>query len=334
MEKEHYIGVDISKRTIDVAIYVKSQAKKGTFPHETFSNSEDGFKDMKKWLRKQGVVLSKSLFCMEATGNYTYELCLYLEQLDVAYSIQSPLHLKRSFGLTHGKNDKVDASRIAYYAYLHRDDIKLSKLASDSVRKLKSLIAERKSLVVEIARCKAQLKEVGEHTPSAGTIKRTEALQLFLESQVESIEEEMAQTIESDEKMNTNYRLLLSIDGIGIVNAINTIIATHNFAMFDNARQYASYIGVAPFEHISGTSVRGRTHVEPGAKMLKADLTGAVRSCINHDKEIRKYYDRKIAEGKAFGIVANAIKFKLLLRMFAVIKRGTPFVRKPDFIYQ
>ena len=271
---------------------------------------------------------------MEATGNYTYELCLFLEQQSVDYSIQSPIHLKRSFGLTHGKNDKVDASRIAYYAYLHREDIKLSKLASDSVRKLKALIAERKSLVVEIARCKSQLKEVGEHAPSAGTVKRTEALQEFLESQVESIEEEMAQTIEADEQMKTNYNLLLSVDGIGIVNAINTIIATHNFAMFDNARQYASYIGVAPFEHTSGTSVRGRTHVEPGAKTLKADLTGAVRSCINHDKEIRKYYDRKIAEGKAFGIVANAIKFKLLLRMFAVIKRGTPFVRKPDFIYQ
>lgn len=334
MEKDHYIGVDISKKTIDVAIYVKNQAKKGTFPHETFQNTAEGFKDMKRWLRKQSVVLSKSLFCMEATGNYTYELCLFLEQMGVAYSIQSPLHLKRSFGLTHGKNDKVDASRIAYYAYLHREDIKLSKLASGNVRKLKSLIAERKSLVVEIARCKAQLKETGENAPSPGTIKRTEALQLFLENQVESIEEEMAQTIETDEQMRTNYNLLLSVDGIGIVNAINTIIATHNFEMFDNARQYASYIGVAPFEHTSGTSVRGRTHVEPGAKMLKADLTGAVRSCINHDKEIRRYYDRKIAEGKAYGVVANAIKFKLLLRMFAVIKRRTPFVRKPDFIYQ
>ena len=332
MEKDHYIGVDISKRTIDVAVYAKNQTKKGAFPHETFQNTAEGFKDMKRWLRKQNAVLSKSLFCMEATGTYTYELCLFLEQLGVAYSIQSPLHLKRSFGLTHGKNDKVDASRIAYYAYLHREDIKLSKLASESVRKLKSLIAERKSLVVETARCKAHLKEAGENAPSPGTVKRTEALQLFLESQVESIEEEMAQTIESDEQMKTNYNLLLSVDGIGIVNAINTIIATHNFAMFDNARQYASYIGVAPFEHTSGTSVRGRTHVEPGAKMLKADLTGAVRSCINHDKEIRKYYERKIAEGKAYGVVANAIKFKLLLRMFAVIKRGTPFVKKADHL--
>ena len=51
------------------------------------------------------------------------------------------------------------------------------------------------------------------------------------------------------------------------------------------------------------------------------------------DTNIKKYYERKMAEGKAYGVVANAIKFKLLLRMFAVIKRQTPFVRKPDFIF-
>lgn len=331
MKKNHYIGVDISKKTIDVAVYKKERVKNSTLC-EKFLNSPEGFKEMKKWLRKHAVSLKDSLFCMEATGHYTYELCLFLEQHKVDYSVQSPLHLKRSFGLTHGKNDKVDAYRIAYYAYLHREDIKFSKLASNSVQTLKSLIAERKSLVVEIARCKAQLKEFAMHTPHSGTIERTKALKRFLEDQVETIEKEMHQTIEADEQLKTNYNLLLSIDGIGVVNAINTIIATHNFEMFDNARQYASYIGVAPFEHTSGTSVRGRTHVEVGAKMLKADLTGAVSSCINHDKEIKKYYERKIAEGKAYGVVANAIKFKLLLRMFAVIKRQSPFVRKPTYL--
>ena len=331
MQKDFYIGVDISKKTIDVAIYKKEKASKAS-ACEKFSNSPDGFKEMKRWLRKCGVSLTNALFCMEATGHYTYDLCLFLEQQEVSYSVQSPLHLKRSFGLTHGKNDKVDAYRIASYAYLHREDIKLSQLATNNIRKLKALMAERKSLVVEIARCKAQLKEVGSHSSSPGTIKRTKELLEFLETQVQDIEKDMAQTIDSDAELKNNYQLLLTISGIGIVNAVNTIVATHNFKMFDNARQYASYIGVAPFEHTSGTSVRGKTHVEPGAKMLKADLTGAVRTCINHDKEIQKYYERKIAEGKSYGVVANAIKFKLLLRMFAVIKRGTPFVKKADHL--
>ena len=331
MQKDFYIGVDISKKTIDVAIYKKEKSSKVSVC-EKFPNSSDGFKEMKRWLHKCGVSLTNALFCMEATGHYTYDLCLFLEQQEGSYSVQSPLHLKRSFGLTHGKNDKVDAYRIASYAYLHREDIKLSKLATNSIRKLKALMAERKSLVVEIARCKAQLKEVGSHSSSSGTIKRTKELLEFLETQVLDIEKDMEQTIDFDAELKNNYQLLQTISGIGIVNAVNTIVATHNFKMFDNARQYASYIGVAPFEHTSGTSVRGKTHVEPGAKMLKADLTGAVRTCINHDKEIQKYYERKIEKGKSYGVVANAIKFKLLLRMFAVIKRGTPFVKKADHL--
>lgn len=130
MKKDHYIGVDISKKTIDVAIYVKNPTGKFPIPHETFQNGNNGFKEMNRWLRSKGVAISKSFFCMEATGTYTYELCLFLEKHKVSYSVQSPLHLKRSFGLTHGKNDKVDAARIAYYAYLHREDIKESRLYS------------------------------------------------------------------------------------------------------------------------------------------------------------------------------------------------------------
>jgi transposase len=139
MKKDYYIGVDIPKKSIDVAIYVKNHTSKLVISYETFQNGNEGFKEMNRWLGSKGVTISKSFFCMEATGTYTYELCQFLEEHKVPYSVQSPLHLKRSFGLTHGKNDKVDAGRIAYYAYLHREDIKVSRLASDSVRKLKSL---------------------------------------------------------------------------------------------------------------------------------------------------------------------------------------------------
>ena len=47
MKKDHYIGVDISKKTFDVAVYVNSKASKCSFPHESFNNSEEGFKEMR-----------------------------------------------------------------------------------------------------------------------------------------------------------------------------------------------------------------------------------------------------------------------------------------------
>ena len=52
----------------------------------------------------------------------------------------------------------------------------------------------------------------------------------------------------------------------------------------------------------------------------------AARCAIAYDNEIKGYYQRKRDEGKVFGVVLNAVKFKLVERMFAVVKRGTPFV--------
>ena len=74
-------------------------------------------------------------------------------------------------------------------------------------------------------------------------------------------------------------------------------------------------------------SIKVKTRVYPtGAKLLKADLSQAANSAIVWDKEMKEYYERKRKEGKAYGVVLNAVKFKLVGRMFAVVKRGTPFV--------
>ena len=85
---------------------------------------------------------------------------------------------------------------------------------------------------------------------------------------------------------------------------------------------------MAPFEHISGTSIRGKTRVSHIAnKRIKANLNNAARSAVQNDPELRIYYDRKAKDGKEHGVIMNAIKFKLITRVFAVINRGTPFVR-------
>ena len=113
-----------------------------------------------------------------------------------------------------------------------------------------------------------------------------------------------------------------------MVNATMMILCTNNFEGITNARSFACYCGVAPFEYSSGTSIRGKTKVSHLAnKKMKTDLTNAARSAVVHDPEMRIYYKRKRAEGKAYGTVMNAVKFKIITRAFAVIKRGTPFVK-------
>lgn len=115
--------------------------------HERFANSATGGKQLLTWLKKHRVILDQCFLAMEHTGWYTLELCCFLQDQQRAFALYSPLHLKRSLGLTRGKNDRVDAQRIARYAFLHRHELKPTLLPSGSLLKLKNLFAFRERLV-------------------------------------------------------------------------------------------------------------------------------------------------------------------------------------------
>jgi transposase len=143
---------------------------------------------------------------------------------------------------------------------------------------------------------------------------------------IENLEVEMMQIIMKDEEMHLNFTLITSIKGIGKVNGLMTIAYTENFTSFINPRSYAVYVGVIPFDHSSGTSIRGRKRVSHIAnKELKQELNQAARSAMVWDREMNAYAERKM-ETKCYKIVLNNIKFKLILRMFAVVKKGEMYV--------
>ena len=134
--------------------------------------------------------------------------------------------------------------------------------------------------------------------------------------------------LEEDAVVKKNFELLKTVIGIGRITALGFLIFTQNFTAFDNARQFNCYAGVAPFENSSGTSLKGKTKISVlSNKKMKALLGNGVNSAIQHDKEFKNYYDKKIKEGKHKQSVKNALKSKIISRAFAVIKRQTPFVK-------
>ena len=140
------------------------------------------------------------------------------------------------------------------------------------------------------------------------------------------VEQEIKQIISSNEAFYQNYRILTSIKGIGPVNAWMTIAYTENFTLFPDARKYAVYIGVVPFANSSGTSLRGKSRVSHIAhKELKQELNQAAKVAIAYDREMGEYAARKLVN-KCYGIVLNNVKFKLILRMFSLIKRQEKYV--------
>ena len=325
MNYKWFVGIDISKKTLDVTLFSNELKKKSSYGQ--FCNANKGYESMVTWLNKLGVSNSSVVICMEHTGVYGMELAWFLEKNKLVYSMVSPLHIKRSLGLVRGKNDKVDSYQISRYCYLHRDEIHQTKLPQEVIRTLKSLYKERERLVKMQTSEKIVLSELRKSN-TASTIKRIESRLELFSKDIENIEQEIKQIINCDLNIKRNYQLMRSVIGIGLINSVLFLINTCNFQSFTDARKYACYGGVAPFDNTSGTSIRGKTQVSHLAnKCIKVNLSNAARSAIQNDPELRLYYNRKLKEGKEHGIIMNAVKFKLIARVFAVVKRGTPFVK-------
>jgi transposase len=132
--------------------------------------------------------------------------------------------------------------------------------------------------------------------------------------------------IEQSEALQKNYQLLTSIKGVGLITAVYMIAYTENFQKFSNSRQFSCYAGVVPFEHSSGTSIRGKSRVSHYAnKKAKRLLNLAASVAIQHNGELKQYYQRRVGEGKSKMSTLNMIRNKLVDRMFAVVKRQTPY---------
>ncbi len=315
------LGVDVSKLTLDISCAERRL-------HLKIENNSKGFSMLKKWCRENGIDLAQTLVVMEYTGGYEYRLMQFLESKEIAYTRVPGLEIKNSMGMVRGKNDRDDSFRIAQYG-----EEKIKRLDADrpldtNLLRLRQLLSFRKRIVRENAGLKATLGERGHMLATKGdTVGRILRAKIKSDTRfIAELEREMMELVRADAKMLQNYRIITSIRGIGPINGMMTIAYTENFQSFTDARKYAVYVGVVPFEHTSGTSIRGRSHVSHLAhKELKQELNQAAKTSMQHDPEIREYARRKLAD-KCYNLVLNNVKFKLILRMFSLVKRGEKYV--------
>lgn len=328
MKKTEFIGIDISKDYIDCAL--THIDKPGSFKDKKFKNELKGFEEMEQWLSKQKVDLKSSLFCMEHTGTYGLLLFAWLSQKELDYCVEPGLQIKRSLGMTRGKDDKIDARRIADYALTHNAKLKLFTFPSDLIVQIKQLLTFREQMIRIRTSLKNSIKshEKYENITHKHYVTNEIDTQIkYYDKVIKENEREIINLIESDQELKKNFDLATSVKGIGLVIAAFMLVTTHNFSTFNDGRKYACYAGVAPFEHSSGTSIRGKTSVSHLAnKNIKTMLSRGANSAAKWDPEIRAYFNRKLSEGKDHKIVINAISCKLINRVFAVVKRQTPFV--------
>jgi len=322
MKVQHIIGADLSKKSIDLVCHLLKS-------HVQIENTITGFKDLMQWFKHQKVNASKTMIVMEHTGLYSYCFEKFLHQHQIPFCKVNALTIKRSMGLVRGKTDKLDAARIAAYGYEKKDKLTIDVPASDSLRRLQMLHSTRERLVRHRASLICSIKEYKCIGISDKDVIMQTQLQLIknFDKQIEKLMIEIETIIENQKALKQNFRLLQSIRGVGKVVALVTIIKTHNFTRFANARKFACFCGTAPFPHDSGTSIKKRTRVSHLAdKQMKSLLDLSAKSAIQYDKELREYYLKRTEGGKSKMSTINVVRNKILYRMFAVIKRQTPFL--------
>lgn len=308
-----FIGIDISKLTLDICV-LRANAKQSYI----INNEPNAIKAF--FTNLAGAHLHVG---MENTGCYNYHIYEVLGNMGLEYYVIPPVHLKKSLGLARGKNDKIDAVRIACFVELNLKRLSVYKPQRTSVKKLHVLLTSREQRI----KIKKQLQNNSEHyayLPKADSkllLKLDNKLIAEIEEQIKAIENQIQEVVGADDQLSASYKLINTVQGVGKILGWHLLVRTGEFKNITSPRKLACYAGVVPFEQTSGTSIRGKSRVSHYAdKNLKRLLHLAAMSAIRLTGDLKDYFERKVAEGKNKMSVLNAVRNKIIHRVYAVLK--------------
>jgi transposase len=318
----YFIGIDVSKHELDFAIL---REKSFLFHREIKNTPESILLFFEEVNNLKEFNLANCIFALEHTGYYSNHLLDVLHDLNANVTVEHGLRIKNSSGLTRGKDDKIDAQRIASYAFKNREELPLGVKKRPIISQLKHLMTLRYRLVEVSKILKTPLKEQKDFVspvithPSIQSCKKSMAA---INKDLKGIDLTMQKLIKSDVNLKRLNELIRSVPGIGPVTSVQILISTNEFKDFRNPKKFACYAGIAPFIRESGLQ-KGKARVSRFANLkLKSLLHMCAVAAVTRDPDIRIFYKRKTGEeGKAKMAVFNAVKNKLVLRIFSCVNQ-------------
>ena len=321
MKLRYFLGIDIGKKTFHASLTLDGQV----FYDQQVNNNATSIKEYFSELKSKFSISSDRLIvCMEHTGIYCYPILDYLTKQKIRVCTEPALRIKQSQGMQRGKNDRIDSRRIARYLYKNVDELRFWQPKREVLQKLRALLVVRNRLIQAKSQFEVPIKESKEFIEASIrnlAIRSCKSAIAGIRKDLKKVDIEISTLIKSDVQLHQQMKIATSVTGIGPVIAANMVITTNEFRDITEHRKYACYAGIAPFEHSSGTSIRGKTRVSHLAnKRMKSLLHLGARSAILASPELKDYYHRKLSEGKAPLSVLNAVCNKLISRVFVCIK--------------
>ena len=326
MEFDFFIGIDVSKSELDFAV---QQGNSFLF-HKEIANESAAINNFIKELCKlPGFKLSRALFCMEHTGIYNNHLLSCLHKKGAQLCLEAASQIRNSLGNIRGKNDKIDAMRIAGYAYDKQHKLRLWQPKRDIVHQLAHLSATRLRLITVKKQLQVPLQE---HAAFSTRKTGRQNLQICSHS-LKAIDRDIAradkaieQLIADDQELTRIFKLTTSVSGIGKVTAVQLIVTTNEFKDIDNPKKFACYSGIAPFTDDSGKVIKKARVSHMANKKVKTLLHLAAIVAIQYNQDLKLFYERKVLQEKKNKMsVINAVRNKLILRIFACVNQNRPY---------
>lgn len=314
----NYIGVDISKETLDIAI-----DNQGQYDHHKLPNKLNGFKAL------LGLLAPTDIVVMEASGPYYMRLACFLNEQNIVVCVINPLVIRRfcQMRMSRAKTDKKDARMIAEYGKLEHPaqwspeadyivELRQLRATSDLLDKSRTSLLRQQDAFTQLpVYCK----------DAAAALKK--AINA-LEKQIAAIESRMQQL--TNQYHGTMYEQIQSIPGIGKKTAMLLIVLTGGFTKFSDARQLTSYLGTSPRIYESGTSVKGKARItKMGTSRIRAMLYLCSWSAKKCNQKCKELYDRLVSNGKPKRVALIAVVNKLIKQAFAIATSNTPY--DPDY---
>ena len=316
-----FVGIDVSARELAVARQAGDQLE----PVRTFTNTAAGHQQLGHDLgRDQRPVR----VCVEASGNYSLDLCLALHAMDgIELSVINPRLARRfaeSLG-TRSKTDPVDARVLCLYA--QRMPAAPWQPPSSASLHLRSV-----TRAIEALTCMLVQERARQHAAEASTaLPRLVANELkrhqrYLEQRIQRLRREAVRIISSDADLARRFRLMQTTPGVAETSALQLLGELAVLPSTLDARQWVAHSGLDPRHHRSGTSIEWTPRLSKvGNRRLRRALYMPALVAVRHDPHLRSFYQRLCANGKAPLQALAAVMRKLLHAFHAMLRFDRPY---------
>ena len=306
-EKEHVVGIDVSKDWFDVAVLGEKNTKQ-------YANTKRGIREIVKWMK----ALNPKLMVVEATGGYEEALVLALFEAGLPVALVSPQRVRqyaRARGLL-AKTDQLDAHILADFGKHIQPRLFVGN--SEERKRLSALVARRNQLNSMLQAEKNRLR-----TTSVEMRESLKRVMVCLQAEMKELEEQIRQFMKAHEEFRKQEKLLRSAKSIGAVTAATLLADLPELGTLDR-KQVAALVGVAPMNKDSGKK-RGYRKTKGGRPHVRRTLYMATLSGIRYNPILKPQYDQLVKRGKEKKVAITACMRKMLTILNAMLRDQQPF---------